>query len=89
MAHEAEVETDAEHQRTAAPADEETPLLNEGLTEQEGESDPKEPEASRVGWWAWKIFWFIFLALVLTVFIKGWIDAGSDVHVCIPIDAHY
>jgi hypothetical protein len=79
MAHEAEVDT--ENQRVAA--DEETPLLNEGLTEQEGEADPKELEPSRVGWWAWRIFWTIVAALVLAVFIKGWIDAGSDVNVCL------
>jgi hypothetical protein len=79
MAHEDEV--DAENQAVAV--DEETPLLNGGgeLTNEEQEEDPKEPEPNWTSWWLWRIFWFIIATLVLAVFIKGWIDAGSDVNV--------
>ena len=76
---------DAENQ--AAAVDEETPLINGGaeLTNEEQEEDSKEPEPSRVSWWLWRLLWFIVAALFLTVFIKGWIDAGSDVNVGIVI----
>ena len=71
----------------AAALNEETPLLNGGaeLTNEEQEEDPKEPEPSRVSWWLWRLLWFIVAALILAVFIKGWIDAGSDVNVGIAI----
>lgn len=40
--------------------------------------EPAEPAAKRTkSWWAWRIFWTIAAALVLAVFIKGWIDAGD------------
>ncbi len=76
---------DAENQ--AAAVDEATPLINGGaeLTNEEQEEDSKEPEPSRASWWLWRLLWFIVAALLLTVFIKGWIDAGSDVNVCIVI----
>ena len=76
---------DAENQ--AAAVDEETPLINGGaeLTNEEQEEDSKEPEPSRVSWWLWRLLWFIVATLLLTVFIKGWIDAGSDVNVGIVI----
>ena len=77
MAHEGEV--DAENQRSVV--DEETPLLNDELTGEEGEADPKEPEPTPASWYLWRIFWFVAAALVLALFIKGWIDAGSDVNV--------
>jgi len=66
---------DLDAENRAAAVDEETPLINGGseLTNEEQEEDSKEPEPSRVA------------ALFLTVFIKGWIDAGSDVNVGIVI----
>jgi hypothetical protein len=77
MAHEDDVDT--ENQRPAV--DEETPLLTSELTGEEQEPDPKEPEPTPASWWIWRVFWFIVAALVLALFIKGWIDAGSDVNV--------
>jgi hypothetical protein len=78
MAQEGDVDTE---NQTAA-VDEETPLLTGGdeLTNEEQEEDPKDPEPNRASWWIWRVFWFIVAALVLAVFIKGWIDAGSDVN---------
>jgi len=77
MAHQGDV--DAENQRPVV--DEETPLLNEELTGEEQEPDPKKPEPTPLSWWLWRVVWFLVAALVLAVFIKGWIDAGSDVNV--------
>lgn len=67
----------------AAALNEETPLLDGGaeLTNEEQEEDPKKPEPPRASWWLWRLLWFIVAALILAVFIKGWIDAGSDVNV--------
>ncbi|KAE9374346.1 mitochondrial carrier [Stipitochalara longipes BDJ] len=76
MAHEDNVDT--ENQRPAV--DEETPLLNDELTGEEQEPDPKKPAPTPASWWIWRVFWVIVAALVLAVFIKGWIDAGSDVN---------
>jgi hypothetical protein len=73
----------------AATLSEETPLLNSGdelINEDvEEEEDPKKPEPSRVSWWLWRLLWFIVAALTLAAFIKGWIEAGSDVNVGIVI----
>ena len=76
MAHDGEV--DSENQ---TPSNEETPLLNNELSNEEGEPDPKGTEPKQASWWIWRIFWVIVATLVLAVFIKGWIDAGSDVNV--------
>ena len=77
MAHEGDV--DAENQRPAV--DEETPLLSDELTGEEQAPDSKEPEPTPASWWLWRVFWVVVAALVLALFIKGWIDAGSDVNV--------
>jgi hypothetical protein len=77
MAHEGDVDTE---NRTAA-VDEETPLLiNDELTSEEQELDPKQLEPTWARWYFWRIFWVIVAAFILAVFIKGWIDAGSDVN---------
>ncbi|KAH8786284.1 mitochondrial carrier domain-containing protein [Hyaloscypha sp. PMI_1271] len=77
MAHEGDVDTE---NRTAA-VDEETPLLiNDELTGEEQELDPKQPEPTWARRYFWGIFWVIVAASILAVFIKGWIDAGSDVN---------
>jgi hypothetical protein len=80
MAHEGDVDT--ENQRAAV--DEQTPLLisEEQLTNEEQEEDPKEPEPTRLSWYLWRAFWVVVLVLIHALFIKGWIDAGSDVNAC-------
>jgi hypothetical protein len=77
MAHEGDVDTE---NRTAA-VDEETPLLiNDELAAEEQELDPKQPEPTWARRYFWRVFWVIVAAFILAVFIKGWIDAGSDVN---------
>lgn len=71
MAH----DSDAEGQT----ANEETPLLGDRQSGQQPESN--EPDQQQAGGWLWGIFWAVVAALVLAVFIKGWIDAGGDVDV--------
>ncbi|KAF3023169.1 hypothetical protein E8E14_014140 [Neopestalotiopsis sp. 37M] len=39
--------------------------------------EPPPPQPRTKGWWAWRIFWFLVAALVLALFIKGWIDADD------------
>ena len=63
---------------------EQTPLLD-GQNPPGDEHDQAallEPPAWKrtKGWWFWRIFWTIVAALILAVFIKGWIDA-DDTHV--------
>lgn len=81
-------ESDAESQ---THLDEETPLLREespllrevepvALAEEQ-DDDQKDTETRRASWYIWRAFWLILAALVLTVFIKGWVDAGGDVDV--------
>ncbi|KAF4632395.1 hypothetical protein G7Y89_g5741 [Cudoniella acicularis] len=70
---------DAENQTTTAN-NEETPLLEDHQFDQEPElPDESGSEKKHVSWYSWRIFWVVVGALVLAVFIKGWIDAGSDV----------
>jgi len=78
-------EGDAESQTSAH---EQTPLLVDRPVEQdpepesEPEEDPKDVrEPKRLSWYVWRVFWTLLAVLVLVVFIKGWIDAGSDVNV--------
>lgn len=78
------VEPDTENQRLI---NEQTPLLPEQQqTEQASDIDPEDDEelkrTSHTSWYLWRIFWFVVAALVLAVFIKGWVDAGGDVDVC-------
>ncbi|KAI7785610.1 mitochondrial carrier protein [Diaporthe eres] len=61
---------------------EETPLLaaahDEGRDEHEQAAllEPRQGESKRTrSWWFWRILWAVLGALVLAVFIKGWIDA--------------
>lgn len=40
------------------------------------EPQPQEPRRQRTrAWWFWRILWAVFAALLLAVFIKGWVDA--------------
>jgi len=79
-------EGDAENQ-TIISNHEETPLLADAHNQQDHDSDHQEledvPEQKRkqVSWYLWRVFWTIVAALILAAFIKGWIDAGSDVDV--------
>lgn len=58
---------------------EETPLLN-GEQSSPRVDDP-ESEPGRGSWSYWRLFWAVVAVVVAIVFIKGWIDAGSDVDV--------
>lgn len=83
------LESDPEraHQR----ATEQTPLLTEqepvpieeDEEEEEVHSEPAEetPKKRSKSWYAWRIFWAIIAALIIAVFVKGWIDA-DDTEVC-------
>lgn len=70
-----------------AIASEQTPLLDGGSQAAQGQTaddderpDPKTEEARghAASWYLWRIFWAVVAALILAVFIKGWIDAGAD-----------
>lgn len=73
MTLENDVETQAGH-------NENTPLL---VGERSGQPRPdqQENEKTPARWYLWRAFWVIAVALVLAVFIKGWIDADGDVNV--------
>ncbi|KAK1761744.1 mitochondrial carrier domain-containing protein [Phialemonium atrogriseum] len=71
MAHVGDLESQTNHH-------EETPLLNEEQLDQH-QVDQKQPQKRRRSWYLWRIFWAVVAIVILTVFIKGWIDAGSDV----------
>ena len=80
-------DSNVDMENQAAALNEETPLLNGGARSDNEiqEEDPKEPGPSQVSWWLWRLLWFIVGALILAVFIKGRIHAGSDVNVGIAI----
>lgn len=59
---------------------EETPLLHREESNLE-QASSSEPENKRRSWFLWRLLWAVVAAVILTVFIKGWIDAGSDVNV--------
>lgn len=68
---------------------EQTPLLasqaEDGRDEHEQAAllEPPQNEARRTrSWWFWRVLWAVLAALLLAVFIKGWIDA-EDVDVSI------
>lgn len=65
---------------TQAGPTENTPLL---VGDQSGQAHPdqQENEKRSARWYLWRIFWVIAAALVLAVFVKGWIDADGDVDV--------
>lgn len=62
-----EEDEDDDHRRQSGDRDRD----DDSLLEQ------PEPEPRTKGWWAWRIFWFILAALVLALFIKGWVDADD------------
>ncbi|PSR77522.1 mitochondrial carrier domain-containing protein [Coniella lustricola] len=74
----------------SGPATEHTPLLaSQQQADEQPERDaeaqqhdeaallePPQSEARRTNsWWFWRILWAVAAALVLAVFIKGWVDA--------------
>lgn len=70
--------------QTTDTSNEETPLLTESTeheSDHEEEEDVPAPEKKEPSWYIWRISWAIFAALVLAVFIKGWVDSGGDVEV--------
>ncbi len=70
---------DAENQRNN---NEQTPLLDEQQSDQQTDQSCDEPKQKKqASWYIWRAFWAIVAALVLAVFIRGWIDAGGDVEV--------
>lgn len=80
---------DTENQM-ASSRDEETPLLAGHRTEsieqtsgpnELGRPDDKNPEPKTRSWYLWRVFWVLVVALVLGVFLQGWINAGGDVDV--------
>jgi hypothetical protein len=73
-------EADTENQATM---NEQTPLLQDHQSDQQkpDEPDKNRPGPKKVSWYIWRAFWTIAASLVLSIFIKGWIDAGSDVNV--------
>jgi hypothetical protein len=78
MAHDGDEENQANIE-----SNEQTPLLDDRQSDQDLDQDPdqKGPEKKPASWYIWRIFWAIVGALILAVFIKGWVDAGSDVDV--------
>lgn len=75
--------TDTERQ-TPTPSNEQTPLLGDHQPAQRPEEQPEEPEQSEeepkpkpTSWYLWRGFWFVLGALVLALFIKGWVDSGD------------
>lgn len=80
---------DTENQ-TANARNEETPLLADRRTEsieqdsdqnELGTPEDKESEPKTRSRYLWRVFWVLVVALVLGVFIQGWINAGGDVDV--------
>ena len=61
--------------------DEETPLLGEQLVDEQHPDPLKQPDQKKGRRYFWTVFWILAAALVLAVFVKGWIDAGGDVDV--------
>lgn len=56
--------------------DERAPLLQQPS---HGDDVPSQPRTW--GWYAWRGFWAVLAAVIIGLFIKGWIDA-DDVDVC-------
>jgi hypothetical protein len=71
-----EAESDAENCRIV---DEQTQLLGDNQSDQH--PDQREPLRRLLSRYGWRILWAILVILLLVIFVKGWIDAGSDVDV--------
>jgi uncharacterized membrane protein YraQ (UPF0718 family) len=76
---------DAENQ---ANHNEYTSLLNDRQVDELPEqNEDEQKQVTEVSWYLWRIFWAVVGALVLGVFIKGWVDAGGDVEVGVLVVA--
>ena len=75
---------DAENQDITT-SNEQTPLLNDHQSIEEPRHDEIRLDKKKTSWYVWRVMWAILVALVLAVFIKGWIDAGADV----DVNCHY
>lgn len=64
-----------------ANLNEETPLINDHRPETPDDSNDELKSKPQASWYIWRALWALFAVFALTVFIKGWIDAGSDVNV--------
>ncbi len=74
MANPSDVEHQAEHT-------EETPLLHEDTSVPQ-HADRDGPEKKRgITSYIWGILWAVFAVATTTIFVKAWIDGGSDVDV--------
>ncbi|RGP73951.1 carrier protein [Fusarium sporotrichioides] len=62
-------------------SDEQTPLLTDQHVEiEQADTEPEitpTPEKRPKSWYAWRIVWAILAIVVLSVFIKGWIDSDE------------
>ncbi|KAK0128328.1 hypothetical protein ONS95_000303 [Cadophora gregata] len=73
-------ERDTEDQAHVHEQTEQSPLLGDHQPGQQANVDDEVEKGGRTtSWWVWRGFWVLFGALVLSVFVKGWIDAGGDV----------
>ncbi|TVY83878.1 hypothetical protein LSUE1_G001800 [Lachnellula suecica] len=70
---------DPESQNIPNEHDEQTPLLGDDQPDHQPDEDVPESKPRKASWYIWRLFWVIFVALILGVFIKGWIDSGGDV----------
>jgi len=65
--------------------DEQTPLLGDHRSDDQHRDAATDEDESTVvrqaSWYAWRAFWAVCAAVVIGLFIKGWIDAGADVDV--------
>ncbi|EMR62517.1 putative mitochondrial carrier protein [Eutypa lata UCREL1] len=75
--------SETEEQQQHEQQHEQTPLLEEQEPPPRDEHEeaallePPAPGKRTWGWWAWRAFWTILVAVILAVFIKGWIDADN------------
>ncbi|RDI81032.1 hypothetical protein Vi05172_g8979 [Venturia inaequalis] len=67
-------------EETANTTTEETPLLANQRADstEQSEHDPASEPKTR-SWYLWRLFWLLIAALIIGVFIQGWINAGGDV----------
>lgn len=79
-------ENDTESARRASISTEQTPLLGDRSPEAEdGQSESSgantTPETTKPlknwTWYAWRILWALVAAIIIAVFVKGWIDADN------------
>lgn len=58
-----------------------SPALEEDARSEASEAPPPENAKRPKSWYAWRIFWAVVVAIVIAVFVKGWIDADNT-NVC-------